>query len=269
MEKNKIIAKIDEMQLSWFNSYYWKYQYQLADDYIIPYLKSLGIEIKDKSICEIGSAEGGVLFAFARKNANYCLATDIAENRLQAGDRIAKEFNLQIEFQKHNILSDPIPEEWKEKFDIILLRDVIEHLDNPLYALNQIYLMLRYNGVLYLTFPPYYSPFGGHQHLLGTFIGKFPFIHWFPNPVFNLLIKNGRPADKEEVSRLKSFRLTVKKFLGTVRKTNFKIYDERFYIIRPVYKYKFGLNSIKLPKLFSKNFLKEIIASEASYLLKK
>lgn len=269
MEKDKIIAKIDEMQLSWYNSYYWKYQYQLAEDYIIPYFKSFGIEIKDKSICEIGSAEGGVLFAFARKNANYCLATDIAENRLNAGDQIAKVFNLQIEFQKHNILSDPIPEEWKEKFDIILLRDVIEHLDNPLQALKQIYLMLRNGGILYLTFPPYFSPFGGHQHLLGTFLGKFPFLHWLPKPVFNLLIKNGRPADKEEVRRLKSFRLTVKKFLDTVQKTTFTILDEQFYIIRPVYKYKFGLNSLKLPKLLKNNFLKEIISSEASYLLKK
>jgi SAM-dependent methyltransferase len=269
LKKEEVLKKIDEMGLSWYNSYFWKYQYQLALDYIIPYLKSLGIRIAGKAICEIGSAEGGVLFAFAQESAEVCLATDIAESRLQAGKRIADEFAFNIDFQRHDILNDPIPPNWQGKFDLVLLRDVIEHLDNPSLALRRISELLNDDGYLYVTFPPYYSPFGGHQHQLGNFASKIPYIHWLPRKLFHLVIKNGRPADAEEVRRLKSINLTIKKFMDIVSKNGFEIVDERYFLIRPVYKYKFGLNSVEIPRFINFNLAKEIFASEASYLLKK
>jgi len=269
LEKEEVIKKIDEMGLSWYNSYFWKYQYQLALDYIIPYLNSLGIQIAGKAVCEIGSAEGGVLFAFAQQSAKVCIATDIVESRLQAGRAIAEAFALNIMFQRHDILTDPIPLDWKKKFDLVLLRDVIEHLDKPAVALQQISELLKDDGYLYVTFPPYYSPFGGHQHQLENFASKIPYIHWLPQNLFYQVVKNGRPADAKEVLRLKSICLTIKKFTEFISKSGFEIVDEQYFLIRPVYKYKFGLKSIKIPNFLKINLFKEILASEASYLLKK
>ncbi|MEJ5287396.1 MAG: hypothetical protein CH6_1787 [Candidatus Kapaibacterium sp.] len=267
MDINFVEQKIDKLNLSWYNSYYWKYQYKLSKEYIIPYLKGLGFEPKDKSICEIGSAEGGVLFAFAENGAGYCLATDIVQTRLDAGEKIANEFGLPLEFRYHNIIADEIPNEWQNKFDLILLRDVIEHLEQPEIALKKIKQMLKIGGLLYVTFPPYYSPFGGHQHQVQNFFSKFPYIHWLPKPIFNLLVKNGRPADVQEVLRLKSIRLTIRKFLKLVEEVGLDIIKSEFFFVRPVYKYKFGLNAVRLPSEPSFLLLKEILATEASFVI--
>lgn len=266
MEKSLVEKKIDELNLSWYNSYYWKYQYNLSKDFILPYLRSLNFEPSGKSICEIGSAEGGVLFAFAEEGAKFCLATDIEQSRLTAGEIIAQSFGLPISFRLHNIISDDVPEDWKEVFDLVILRDVIEHLEKPEIALQNIYKLLKRNGLLYVTFPPYYSPFGGHQHQVQNLPSKIPFLHWLPKALLKVIIQNGRPADVKEVLRLKDIRLTISKFKRIIRSTNYEIVKTEYYLIRPVYKYKFGLKSIRLPVI---PLLNEILATEASFILVK
>ncbi|MGB9771515.1 MAG: class I SAM-dependent methyltransferase [Candidatus Kapaibacteriota bacterium] len=269
MGKSLVERKIDELNLSWYNSYYWKYQYNLSKEYIVPYLRIIGFEPRGKFICEVGSAEGGVLCAFAEQNAQYCLATDIVESRLNAGRQIASALDLPIEFRCHNIISDELPEHWKDGFDLILLRDVIEHLEKPEVALLKLKDMLKDGGLLYVTFPPYYSPFGGHQHQVQNFFSKIPYLHWLPTPLFTKLIKNGRPADVHEVLRLKTIRLTIRKFLNLVEKVGFEILESEFFLVRPVYKYKFGLKTMKLPGKATMLYLKEVIATEASFVLVK
>lgn len=52
----------------------------------------------------------GRYFAFAEKGANYCIATDIAENRLAAEGKIASEIEQNTVFKHHSILAEPIPQ---------------------------------------------------------------------------------------------------------------------------------------------------------------
>lgn len=258
-----------ELGIETFYSYYWEYQYKLGKNYIVPLYKKWGLFVVGMNVCEIGSAEGGVIFAFAEEGANYCLATDIAENRLVAGAKIASQMGQNIVFKRHDILAEQIPQEWKGKFDIVLLRDVIEHLDAPDVALTNIRELLRPNGTVFITFPPYFSPFGGHQHLLQNFWGKIPYIHWLPEKFFYRLIQTGRRPDVEEVARLKRNKFSVGKFLSAVEKSGLKLYVKKYFILRPVYKIKFGLPTIPLSKLFCNSFTTNVLATEGMYILQR
>jgi len=55
--------------------------------------------------------------------------------------------------------------------DLIICASLIEHVQNPAQLLREIYRVLRVDGWVYLSFPPFYTPIGGHQfspfHLLG------------------------------------------------------------------------------------------------------
>jgi len=57
------------------------------------------------------------------------------------------------------------------QFDLLVCASLIEHVPDPTALLIEILRVLGTNGVVYLSFPPYYSPLGGHQfspfHLLG------------------------------------------------------------------------------------------------------
>jgi SAM-dependent methyltransferase len=56
-------------------------------------------------------------------------------------------------------------------FDLVVCASLLEHVSRPRGLLIEIARVLRGGGQLYLSFPPFYSPLGGHQfspfHLLG------------------------------------------------------------------------------------------------------
>ena len=247
--------------------YFWGYQYRLGKEVIVPYLRRLHVFQNNDRVMEIGSAEGGVLAAFVEAGAKAALATDIAKNRLDMGEIISSELNLPIKFKVHNILSEPVSPEWKQTANLIILRDVIEHLDDTELALNKIKEFIRPGGYLYVTFPPYFSPFGGHQHNLKNFWGKLPYLHYLPGPIFNRLIASGRPADIAEVKRLRSIRMTPSKFLKAAESCGYNLFRKDYYLLRPVFKMKFGLPSIKITPLSVLPFVKDLFSLEASYVL--
>ncbi len=249
--------------------YFWGYQYRLGKEVIVPYLSRLGVFRSGFRVMEIGSAEGGVLAAFVEAGANDALATDIAKNRLEMGDKISNELNLPIKFTFHNILADEVSTEWKSAADLVILRDVIEHLDDTELALNKIKEFIKPGGYLYVTFPPYYSPFGGHQHNLKNFWGKLPYLHFLPDVVFNKLIASGRPADINEVKRLREIRLTPKKFLAAAEKSGYILSRKDYYLLRPIFKMKFGLPAVKITPLAILPPVQNLLSLEASYILQK
>lgn len=264
---DKIIAESKEIPENY--KYYWEYQYKLALESIVPYSISNGIFKKRDSVMEIGSAEGGVLAAFVQAGSGDAICTDIAQNRLDMGKTIANITNLNIKFHYHDILKSSIPDEWKNKFNLVILRDVIEHLDNTYESLSKIIPLLKSGGFLFVTFPPYHSPFGGHQHTVGNKLGKLPYIHLLPNSIFQNLIASGRQNDIEEVQRLQKIRLTSKKFENAAIKAGYNIYKRDFYLLRPVFKMKFGLPAIKLTPISFLPFIKSFFSLEASYILQK
>lgn len=264
----EFVQKVEASKLAENVKYYWRYMYELGKLEIVPYLlEKKAFKVGDK-VAEIGSAEGGVLAAFVEAGATEGLGTDIAQDRLEFGEQIAKICAVKIDFLYHNILTQDLNEEWVEKYDLVLLRDVIEHLDDTTLALTNIKKMIKKGGKLFVTFPPYYSPYGGHQHTLANTWGKLPYIHWLPQPIFNFMMKSGRPADIGEVKRLLNIKLTTSKFEKAFAKAGYKLSNVDYYLIRPVFRMKFGLTPVKITKLASIPLVKSIFTLEAAYLLK-
>lgn len=260
---------INQTDIAENDKYYWGYQYRLGKEIVIPYLKSLNIATNNVNVSEIGSAEGGVLLAFAEQGSNFNLATDIAENRLKIGEFICSKLNINIEYCYHDIINQEPKAEWIGKFDIIILRDVIEHLDDTKLALKNIGKLLKKGGFLFVTFPPYHSPYGGHQHTLANFWGKIPYIHLLPDFIFHKLIASGRANDIEEVKRLQDIRLTSAKFKKAALETNYSVFNEDYYLLRPVFKMKFGLPALKLTPIKKLPLVKSLLSLEAAFILKK
>lgn len=249
--------------------YYLGYQYRLGKEFIAPYLSNAGVFKTGCSAAEIGSAEGGVLAALKYAGARKTLATDIHRERLNYGKDIAARAGVDIDFQYHNILEDEIPADWINTFDIVILRDVIEHLEGTSEALAKIRHIIKPGCFLYLTFPSYYSAFGGHQHTVANNWGKIPFIHLLPDPLFYVFLKGGRKNDIWEVKRLQKIKLTPKKLITAAHAEGYEIFSEDHYLLRPVFKMKFGMPSLKLGFLKNIPYAKTFLSLEASFILKK
>jgi SAM-dependent methyltransferase len=248
----------------------WEYQYLLGRDFTIEYLKWNNAFASGSVICEIGSGEGGVAQALALAGAKEVLCTDILEHRLEAGQLMANNFGLNIKYIYHNVMEDDIPAEWLGKFDLVIFRDVMEHLEDPELAMKRILLLLKQDGKLFITFPPYYSPYGGHQQIVrGNIFSKLPFIHYLPKNIFKLLVSSGLDYGIDEVIRLKDYRLTPRKLKKIAKKLNYSITTEDYFLLRPVFKPRFNLPVFKISFLKKIPGLIDILSLEASFVLSK
>lgn len=252
------------------SKYYWGYQFRLGREVLVPFLRRHGIFQPGSSVAEIGCAEAGVLMAFVLAGARRGLGTDIALSRLETARRIAEQLRLELEFAQHDILHDPIPEHWRARYELVLLRDVLEHLDNPEQALRRIGQLLRPGGFVFISFPPYPSPYGGHQHLLHTVWGKLPYIQLLPERLFERLIASGREPDRSEVRRLRRIRLSLPQIPEIARRAGYHIVLEAHYVLRPVFRFKFRLPlpTLRITEL-ARRFprLLQYVCMEAGYVL--
>jgi SAM-dependent methyltransferase len=246
-------------------------QYRLAVHTLLPWLQRFNLWKPGVAVCEIGCAEGGVLAAFVERGTSYALGTDIQGALLtDISDPVWTSQGLDIEFSHHDVIYEDIPEAWRERFDVVLLRDVIEHLDDAQIALRNIQRLLKPGGVVVVTFPPYTSPFGGHQQLLGTKLGAIPFIHLLPWSIFSSIIKQGEPVNQEELVRLHQIRLSAADVRRAAAAAQLRVVDERLFALRPVFRWKYELPipSLEVSALRSLPGVRAL-AMEAAFILQR
>jgi 2-polyprenyl-3-methyl-5-hydroxy-6-metoxy-1,4-benzoquinol methylase len=249
---------------------HWITQFRLANAFLIPWLEQHGVSMKGAAVAEIGCAEAGVLLACVEHGASYALGTDIMGPLLeQYSDRFARMLGHQVVFTQHDVIEDDLPPEWQQRFDVVLLRDVIEHLDDTRAALRNIKRLLKPGGVMIATFPPYTSPYGGHQQLLGTLAGKLPFTHLLPRSLFNMVVNTSHNVNKMEVERLAEIRLSADAVRNAATAEGYRVEDERFFLLRPVFRYKYNapIPVVEVTKLGSWPFVRRV-AMEAAFLLR-
>ncbi|MCS7189558.1 MAG: class I SAM-dependent methyltransferase [Bacteroidia bacterium] len=252
--------------------HYFMHQFRLGNEVLVPFLSKKGILREGMAMLEIGCAEGGVLAAFHKANLSVAIGTDIETQRLQEARHIAKALSLPLEYFQHDILHDPLPPEWIGKFDIIVLRDVIEHLEDPERALRRIYTLLKDAGYVFFTFPPYYSPYGGHQHTLLNFWGRLPYIHLLPERFLEKVAASGWQPGRQEVMRLRRIRLSVPQIKEVSKRTGFSIISEKHYFLRPVFRYRLRapLPAIPItPLVKAFPHLMQFFCTEAGFVLQK
>lgn len=227
-------------------------QYRLARHTLIPWLQQLGCLNKQSAVCEIGCGEGGVIAAFAEYGVPDAMGTDVVGPLLDQVTRpLLTELGLAVELTTHNVITDSIPDEWKNRFHVVVLRDVIEHLTDQPAAMMAIQRIMKPGGVLLVTFPPYVSAFGGHQQLLQTPLGYIPFVHLLPLRVFEHIIKKGDPVNQDEVRMLAGIRASSNGVQQAAHQAGMQLISERYFGLRPVFKWKYNkpIPTLELTKL--------------------
>lgn len=98
----------------------------------------------------------------------YAQALKMNVTRIVGLDLTAKNDVDSIERVIANAINSPFS---NDKFDLILCINLIEHVNKPEDLIKELIRLVRVGGFIYLSFPPFYSPIGGHHfspyHLLG------------------------------------------------------------------------------------------------------
>lgn len=231
---------------------YFNEQAETTRKFVVPFLSGLITINSETSVLEIGCAEAGNLKPFVDLGCKVT-GIDISCGRIE----LAKEFYKKhknrenIEFICNDIYNEKPSD---KKYDVIIMRDVIEHIPNQEKFMGFVKDFLKKGGKFFLGFPPWQNPFGGHQQVCkNKYLSKIPFIHLFPNIIYKAILNAfGEPEGTiKELLFIKETGISIERFERILKQENYKIDKRTFYFVNPNYETKFGLKPRKLIKVIT------------------
>lgn len=212
-----------------------------AEEYVIPFIEEKFTIKPGMRVLEIGCGEAGVLLPFLERGCSVAGVELHAPRLIMANERL-KEYIAagKAKFIAKDIYKVDVEKELGGNFDIIILKDVIEHIHDQPKLITEMKRFLVPGGCIFFGFPPWQMPFGGHQQMNpNKWLSKLPYYHLLPRPVYRWLLKKyDGPVDG--LLEIRDTRISIERFERIAKRTGYTILNKTHYLINPIYEYKFG-----------------------------
>jgi SAM-dependent methyltransferase len=245
---------------------YFREQAYTTEKYCIPFIQEVLPVGSTQKVLEVGCGEGGNLMPFLDLGCE-CVGIDIACNKIDNGIKYFEDHNHYSNLRL--MCQDFFTWETEEKFDLIYLRDVLEHLPKRDVFMGKVKHLLKPGGKMFLGFPPWQNPFGGHQQICeNKLLSKLPFYHLLPRPLYKWLLRMGgeSAARIEGLMEVRDTRISIGEFYRLVKNNNYGIDRQLFFLFNPNYQIKFGLKPRKQP-LYFVPFLRNFIITTCYFVV--
>ncbi|WP_143307753.1 class I SAM-dependent methyltransferase [Chitinophaga vietnamensis] len=226
-----------------------RYQQQVDNsrDYVLPFIQQEFPQLEGLHVMEVGCGEGGVLTPMLEQGCR-CVGVDLVPERIALANGFLGKYvsNGQLKLIAKNIYDVDFLGAFRNAFDLIILKDAIEHIPDQEKIIGHLKQLLSPRGQIYFGFPPWYMPHGGHQQICqNKFLSMVPYIHLLPAPLYKGLAKMFGEKDDtiQELLDVKSTGISIERFEKIVKQQQYDITQRRFYLINPIYKYKFGVSA--------------------------
>lgn len=251
---------------------YFDIQYRVTKDYIIPFLEEHLPGKKWNRVLEIGSAEAGVLKAFLELGAN-CTGIELSADRVELASRYHAEAIAEgrISFVNRNVFDIDPEHDLGGRFDLVILKDVIEHIPGQKEFMHQLASFLEKDGVIFFGFPPWYMPYGGHQQVCKSWVSKVPYVHLLPTPLYKSILQMAGESEHtvQNLLEVKSTGISIERFEKALQYNKLGIIARRHYLTNPIYQYKFGWKPRKQNAFISRMPVVRNFFTTASYYIIK
>lgn len=245
---------------------YFEYQVVVARRVVVPWLAAR-MTLEGARVGDFGCHEGGMLEGLRDSAVASAVGFEINDDVVRSSPFVADE-RFRIELADLTSLRHGEPE-----FDLILLHDVLEHVVDCGAVLDAARRFLAPGGRIFVSFPPYWSPYGGHQHLASTWARATPYVHYLPERTF---LRLARPADNEYMARADSLddmvsvrrtKLSLWKAERAFAGSGLGVVDKELFLLRPEYTVRYGAPTIGAGILGRIPGVREVVVNGAFYLL--
>lgn len=253
--------------------WYFDMQYKVAKEYILPFITREKPLSAQSTVLEIGCAEAGVLKAF-REIGCSCTGIELMESRTVQARANHEKLDLpgSIRFINRDIYKINPSEDLDTKFDLVILKDVIEHIPDQSRFIPELKKFLNPGGVVFFGFPPWYMPFGGHQQISSKkLLSVTPYYHMLPKPVYKRVLEMAgeEPRRVNELMDIKDTAISIERFERIIRENDFSVVQKQSWLLNPIYKYKFGRGPIKQARVIAGiPWLRDFVTSAVYYLVR-
>ena len=252
------------------NKVYFNEQSYTCQNHIIPIIQKYKGLNENSRILEVGCGFGGNLRPFLDLGCQVT-GVDILETSIA---RAKIELNIKDRDNLELITSDIYDiDPFHHQFDVIIMKDTLEHIPNQERFISLLETFLKPNGVIFQGFPPWHNPFGGHQQMCKSkILSKLPWFHIAPRFLYkNILKAFGESSQKVQhlLEDVYDTRITIQQFKRIVKKNNLEIVSEQLYFINHNYEIKFKLKPKKILRILNIPYIRDFYTTTAYYILKK
>jgi len=249
---------------------YFKEQSYTTKRHILPFLLPFIKTGPGFSVLEIGCGEGGNMKPFLDAGCRVT-GIDILPEKISNAEYFFKDHPAR---ERLELIAGDIydaGETMERQFDLVYMRDVIEHIHSQETFMNFVKKFLKKDGKIFIAFPPWQNPFGGHQQVCRSkFLSSFPFFHLLPGPLYPAILRLFREPWQviEGLLEIKETALSIERFKRIIRNEKYNVERELFYLINPHYEVKFGLKPRQQCKFLARiPWIRNFFTSACYYLL--
>ncbi len=248
---------------------YFREQAYTTRKHVIPFISGVMEITHSLSVLEIGCGEGGNLLPFLEAGCSRITGIDISESKIGNARRFYASIpdGEKVEF----IAADIYNCGSAGKFDLVFMRDVLEHIHDQARFIAFVKNLLAPGGVLFIAFPPWNNPFGGHQQVCDSrILSKMPWIHLLPGPLYGFLLRiaGESRARVEGLMEIKETGINLGRFFRIIKKEGFSVMQKSLWFINPNFEIKFGLRPRLLPGFIGRiPFLRNFLATTGYFII--
>ena len=255
-------------------SLYFEQQYINTKKYIVSFVDEAYKLNPGMEVLEIGCGEGGVLKAFIDAGMTG-VGVDLHTYKFDLAVQFLDEYikDGRITLINKDIYSPELQKQFNERFDLIILKDTLEHIFDQEKLIGYLRGFLKDNGMMFLAFPPWNMPFGGHQQMCSSkFLSYMPYYHLLPTSLYKILLKAFKEDKQliEELLDIKQTQISLQRYKRIVKEKGFRTVREQLYFIIPNYEIKFNMKPRRLNKFIGTiPYLRDFVTTTIYSLIQK
>ncbi len=221
---------------------YFKEQIITTEKHVIPFVREIRKVDKTISVLEIGCGEGGNLMPFLDMGCDRVVGVDLSESKIENAKKYFENHPRKANIQL--IAADIYDTNTIGTFDLIITRDVVEHIHNQDRFFEVLKNYLAPGGNFFAAFPPWYMPFGGHQQICKSKLAsKLPYYHIWPVFMYRGFLKMCGESKEtiENLLEVKATGISIDRLERILKKTGYNVDKKVRYFINPNYEVKFKM----------------------------
>lgn len=240
--------------------------------YVLPFVEAHRAVTPAFRVLEIGCGEGGNLGPFLDRGC-AAVGVDVDATRIAVAERhfAAHPHRDRLELLAVDVHA-LVDTGQQPSFDLVMLRDAFEHIPQQERLLAGLARFLAPGGLVFIGFPPWQHPFGGHQHhLRSALLSQVPYLHLLPRSAYRGAMRafGESPATIEELLAIRSTGLSIERFERMLRAQGYEVVESVHYLVNPHYEVKFGLAPRRqLEAIRRLPWLRNFVTTTAYYLLR-
>ena len=251
---------------------YFEMQRRVAAEHVLPMVARHVRAPGPWRVLEVGCAEAGVLKAFLDAG-HVATGIELLRGRAELAEGFLAE---EIAAGRARIRADDVydvePGELEPRgFDVIVLKDVIEHIPHQERMVPRLAEFLAPGGRIFFGFPPWRMPFGGHQQIArSAAVSRVPWLHLLPRRLYAgyVAAAGERARVREELADIHNTRISIGRFERIVAEAGLSVEERVLWLTNPIYAHKFGLAPRRQLGLVSRlPGVRDFVSTAAYYII--